>query len=132
MYETMLASLLKATWETIYMVFSASLISVTCGLVLGCLLFITAKQQSISNALLNRSLGICVNIVRSLPFIILMIMIIPLTHWIVGTSIGTNAAIVPLAIAAIPFFARVCENALAEVPYGLIEAANSMGGSTWR
>lgn len=127
MYELSLTPLLKASFETVYMVFIASFISILLGLILGTFLFITKKRYS----LVNRCLGFTVNVTRSVPFIILMISVIPLTRLLVGTTIGTNAAIVPLTIAAIPFFARVCENALAEVPNGLIEAANAMGASTW-
>lgn len=122
----------QATWETIYMVFIASLLGIIGGLVLGVLLFITGKKQALQNAWLHNGLGLIVNITRSTPFIILMICLIPLTRWLIGTSIGTNAAIVPLTIAAIPFFARVAESALQEIPYGLIEAAHAMGASTWQ
>lgn len=123
MSELALLSLLKATWETIYMVFIAGFFSILFGLFLGSVLFLTKK---------NRLLEYSINIGRSLPFIILMIALIPFTRLLVGTSIGTAAAIVPLTIAAIPFFARICENALAEVPNELIEAANAMGASTWQ
>ena len=121
---------LKATWETIYIVFISSTISIMLGAGLGILLFLTRQKQALANAKVNRTLGLIVNIARSVPFIILMISILPLTRLIVGTTIGTNAAIVPLTLAAIPFFARVCENALSEVPYGLIETANAMGANT--
>ena len=132
MYELALTPLIKATWETIYMVFVASSVSILFGLALGSCLYLTGKKQALENALIHRVLGFIVNVTRSVPFIILMISIIPLTRLIIGTTIGTNAAIVPLTIAAIPFFARVCENALTEVPYGLIEVANAMGATTWQ
>ncbi|MGB4322409.1 MAG: methionine ABC transporter permease, partial [Anaerolineaceae bacterium] len=77
-------------------------------------------------------LGVVVNLTRSLPFIILLVVLIPFTRWIAGTSIGPTAAIVPLTIAAVPFFARVTESALREVPSGLIEAAQAMGSSEWQ
>ncbi len=127
-----LFSLLKATWETIYIVFIASSLSIFLGFVVGMTLFLTQKKQSFANARINQGLGLIVNMARSMPFIILMISILPLTRLITGTTIGTNAAIVPLTLAAIPFFARVCESALAEVPYGLIETANSLGATTWQ
>lgn len=130
MYEFALSSLLKASWETVYMVFISSFLSIFIGLMLGTFLFITKKNQALENNWLNCSLGFLVNVTRSLPFIILMIGVIPLTRLLVGTTIGTNAAIVPLTIAAIPFFARVCESALEEVPAGLIETAKAMGAST--
>lgn len=121
----------KATWETIYMVFISGFISIIFGLVLGSFLFVTRKTSHKAVAWLHRSLEFSVNVTRSMPYIILMIALIPFTRLLIGTTIGTNAAIIPLTIAAIPFFARICENALAQVPYGLIEAANAMGASTW-
>lgn len=125
-------ALVKATWETVYMVFISSFFSILFGLALGAILFITGKNQQNKNSFIHRTLGLIVNVTRSVPFIILMISVIPLTRILVGTTIGINAAIIPLTIAAIPFFARVCENALAEVPSGLLEAANAMGASTWQ
>ncbi|HEX4045085.1 MAG TPA: MetQ/NlpA family ABC transporter substrate-binding protein [Gammaproteobacteria bacterium] len=123
--------LLTATWETIYMVFIASFISIICGLALGSLLFILSKKPGCLPAWCYRGLSLIMNIGRSIPFIILMIAIIPFTRFLIGTTIGTNAAVVPLTIAAIPFFARICENALAGISAGLIEAAHAMGASTW-
>ncbi len=127
-----LIPLLEATWQTIYMVFIASFISIVGGIFVGIALFITQRKQNLDNRCVNQSLGVIVNVVRSIPFIILLIALIPLTRLLVGTSIGTNAAIVPLAIAGIPFFARICESALSEVSYGLIEAAHAMGASNWQ
>lgn len=124
--------LLKATWETIYMVFIASFLSTIFGAVIGTLLYLTQENQVYANKWLNQTLGIIVNATRSIPFIILMISILPLTRLITGTTIGTNAAIVPLTLAAIPFFARIFEGALSEVPYGLIETAKAMGTNTWQ
>ncbi|MBV9576614.1 MAG: ABC transporter permease subunit, partial [Gammaproteobacteria bacterium] len=131
MSELAIFALLKATWETVYMVFIASFISIFLGLILGTFLFIAARKPK-KPAFIYSSLEMVINIVRSIPFIILMISVIPLTHFLVGTTIGTNAAIIPLTIAAVPFFARICESALAEVPSGLIEAAHAMGASTWQ
>lgn len=128
MFDLALVPLFKATWETIYMVFIASFISVFAGLLLGSFLFINKQNPRL--AWLTRTLELTINVTRSMPFIILMIALIPFTRLLIGTTIGTNAAIIPLTIAAIPFFARICENALAEVPHGLIEAANAMGAST--
>lgn len=121
-----------ATWQTLYMVFIASFIGIVFGLMLGCITFATGKHQALENKWLHRVLGLMINITRSTPFIILMICLIPLTHALIGTTIGTNAAIVPLSIAAIPFFARICENALADVPAGLFEAGHAMGVSNWQ
>tara|TARA_R110000868_G_scaffold8205_3_gene42643 strand:+ start:234122 stop:235606 length:1485 start_codon:yes stop_codon:yes gene_type:complete len=124
---TIVNLLLPALWQTLYMVFIASLISAVIGIPLGLLLFTTRKQGIIENLWINRTLGIVVNAVRSIPFIILLVAIIPLTRFIIGTTIGTAAAIVPLTLGAIPFIARIVENALVEVPYGLTEAGLSMG-----
>ncbi len=116
-----------ATQETLLMVGAATVLAVLGGLPLGILLAATAPEGILENSWLNRVLGAAVNIGRSIPFIILMVAIIPFTRRVVGTSIGTTAAIVPLTIAAIPFFARLVEGALKEVDPGVIEAAQSMG-----
>jgi D-methionine transport system substrate-binding protein len=132
MHKLLFIPLLIATWQTIYMVFIASFISVFLGLACGIVLFITKNNGLLEHKHLNRTIGFIVNITRSVPFIILLISIIPLTRLITGTSIGTNAAIVPLAIAAIPFFARITESAIAEVPISLIETANALGATPWQ
>lgn len=121
--------LLLACWQTLEMVMVACALAVLAGLPLGVLLFSTRHASLLHGKTANRLLAIIVNGVRSVPFIILMVAITPFTRWIVGTSIGTTAAIVPLTLAAIPFFARLAENALEEVPEGLIEASLSMGAS---
>ncbi|GAB4391390.1 MAG: ABC transporter permease [Gammaproteobacteria bacterium] len=122
-------ALLSATGETLYMLLVAGSVSILLGLPLGILLFCTRPQQILARPLLNRMLAAVVNALRSVPFIILLVAIIPLTRVLVGTSIGTTAAIVPLTIGAIPFVARIVENALDEVPAGLIEAGIAMGAS---
>ena len=122
-------ALLQATWETIYMVFISSALGILGGSLLGILLFVTQEPQFSKNKFVHQSVGTVVNLVRSIPFIILLISIVPLTRLIVGTSIGTNAAIVPLVLAAIPFYARICEAALSSVPKGLIEVGHAMGAS---
>lgn len=132
MYEITFFALAKATWETLLMVFFAGIISIFFGLILGCFLFIYSRHTIAENKFVYRCLGFIVNMVRSLPFIILMILLIPLTRLLMGTTIGTAAAIVPLTIAAIPFFARITETALAEVPAGLTEAGQAMGATTWQ
>ena len=124
-----LISLLVATWQTIYMVFIASFLSIAIGLFIGIALFNTRPYGFWQNTHLNRILSLIVNIGRSIPFIILMIAIIPLTRLIVGTTIGTNAAIVSLTLAAIPFYARIAEAAISEVPFGLVETATAMGAT---
>lgn len=130
MFDSMAGQLLFATGETMYMTIIASLIAILLGLPLGVFLFLSRKHQLLENKLLHQALSLIVNMGRSIPFVILMIAIIPVTRFIIGTSIGTNAAIVPLAIAATPFFARMVEGALLEISYGLIEAALAMGAST--
>ena len=121
--------LLDSFWETLAMVGSSTLIAAVAGIPLGVLLVITDRGGLLQHLALNRSLGAIVNALRSTPFIILLVALIPLTRLIVGTSIGTLAAIVPLAIAAIPFVGRLVENALREVDGGLIEAAQAMGAT---
>lgn len=121
--------LLHSTWQTIYMVFASGFIAFAVGIPLGIVLLVTRQNNLIPNKFSNQSLGMIVNIVRSVPFIILMVAIIPFTRLIVGTSIGTTAAIVPLSIAAIPFVGRMIENSLSEVAGGLIEAGQAMGAS---
>jgi len=125
-----LGLLINATWETIEMVFVSCLFAVILGLPLGVILFITRRHNLLERPMIHRALELIVNIIRSIPFIILLVAITPLTRWIVGTSIGTVAAMVPLAVSAIPFFARIVESALSEVPVGLIEASLAMGAST--
>lgn len=124
--------LIKATWQTIYMTFVSGAISIFLGLALGSVLFLTGRQQALCNKPINKAIGFIVNAIRSLPFIILLISIIPFTQLLIGTTIGTNAAIVPLTIAAIPFFARICSNAFSEVPAGILSTANALGASTWQ
>jgi D-methionine transport system permease protein len=131
MDSQLLSNLWTATLETLYMVSISSLLAAVFGLPLGLLLVITGPKGFLPNPLLNQVLGWVVNAVRSLPFIILLVAIIPLTRLIVGTTIGSTAALVPLTISAVPFFARVSETSLLEVDRGLIEAAESMGCSSW-
>ncbi len=129
MSRMILSLLYSATLETVYMVFVASLLAMLVGIPLGTLLYITRKNHILEQPLLNAVLAAIVNMTRSIPFIILMIAVIPLTRLLVGSSIGTNAAIVPLSLASMPFLARVVENALLEVNPGLIEAATAMGAT---
>lgn len=125
-------ALLFATWETIYMVLISTAVSYIIGLPLAIILVTTEKGHILENPRVNETLGTIVNAFRSVPFIILLILVIPLTRIIVGTSIGTVASIVPLSIAAIPFVARLVETSLKEIDWGLIEAALSMGANTWQ
>ncbi len=132
----MIDLLIEAFWQTGIMVGAALLIAIVIGLPVGILLMITAPGQIGANAWLNKPLGLIVNAIRSTPFIILMVAIVPFTRLVAGTSIGTSAAVVPLAIAATAFIARLFENALREVDRGLIEAAQAMGATrlqiVWR
>ena len=116
-------------WETIYMVSVSTIISVIFGTPLGIITAISEKSHIWPHQNLNRVLNLLINITRSLPFIILMIAVFPLSKLLVGKRIGTTAAIIPLAIAAIPFVARLVETSVKELAWGLIEAALSMGAS---
>jgi len=120
-----------ATLETLYMVALAGLFTFLIGLPLGVLLKIGRHDGILPLPRLNALLGAVVNVGRSLPFVVLLIALIPLTRIIVGTTLGSSAAVVPITIGAIPFFARIVENALDEVNKGRIEAIVSMGGSGW-
>ena len=132
MFAEVLPLLTKALGETIYMVVVSMAIASAIGVPLGVLLHTTAKGQILENVVLNQTVGSVVNAVRSIPFIILMVAIIPLTRFIVGSAIGTTAAIVPLVIASIPFIGRQVETSLKEVPSGLVEAAQAMGATPFQ
>lgn len=132
MSQTILYLLAEATLATLYMVAVAGIISTLVGLPLGVILYVTRKGNILQKPAFYQGLAMIVNAMRSIPFIILMIAIIPLTRALVGTSIGTTAAIVPLTLAAIPFVARVVESALLETSKGLIEAAIAMGATSWQ
>lgn len=116
-----------ATWETLYMVGIAGFIGFAVGIPMGVILHVTKKGGLLANSFINLVLGAIVNIGRSVPFLVLMVAIIPFTTFLIGKFIGTTAAIVPLTVGGIPFIARLVESALVEVPSGLIEAAQSMG-----
>lgn len=121
--------LTQGTLDTLYMVLWSALVTVVGGLPLGVLLVLTDKGGLLQNTCVNKVVGVIVNIGRSLPFLILLIALIPFTTFVVGTFIGPTAMIVPLAIGAIPFFARLVETAIREVDHGLVEAVQAMGGS---
>lgn len=129
MSAEILPLLFKALGETIYMVLVSMAISTAIGVPLGVLLHVTGKGEILDAPMVNRMVGAVVNAVRSIPFIILMVAIIPLTRLIVGSAIGTTAAMVPLVIASVPFIGRQVETSLREVPHGLIEAALAMGAT---
>ncbi|MGX1129349.1 D-methionine transport system permease protein [Streptomyces glaucescens] len=121
----------QACTETLIMVGWSTLIAVVVGLPIGVLLVLTDKGGLLQSTVLNKVIGQIVNIGRSMPFIILMVALMNFTRWVTGTTIGSEAAIVPLAIGGIPFFARLVETAVREVDHGLVEAVQSMGGNTW-
>ena len=132
MSAEMIPLLTKALGETVYMVAVSMVISSALGIPLGVLLHVTARGEILDAPAVNRSVGAVVNAIRSIPFIILMVAIIPFTRFIVGTSIGTTAAMVPLVLASIPFIGRQVETSLREVPAGLVEAALSMGATPYQ
>ncbi len=132
MSSDMIPLLTKALSETVYMVAVSMVIASIIGVPLGVLLHTTSRNQILESPVLNRVIGGIVNAVRSIPFIILMVAIIPLTRLLVRSAIGTTAAMVPLVIASIPFIGRQVETSLKEVPYGLVEAALSMGATPFQ
>ena len=117
-------------YETIYMTLASTLLGYVIGLPLGVVLIITRKGGIRENAALNQVLGVIVNILRSIPFLILMIAIIPFTRFVMGKSYGSTATIVPLTVAAFPFISRMVESSLSEVDGGVIEAAQAMGATS--
>ena len=124
--------MLQGIAETLYMTIAATAASYLLGLPMGVVLNITAPNGIRPNRAVNTVLGTIVNIIRSVPFIILLVAVIPVTRFIVGTSLGSSATIVPLVIGAAPFVARLVETSLSEVDAGVIEAGRSMGASTWQ
>ncbi len=129
MSDSLIDLLVKGTWETIVMTFVSGFFGFLIGLPTGVLLFLTRKNQILEQKVLNRILSVVVNVFRSIPFIILIVWMIPFTRAIVGTSIGVSAALVPLSIGAAPFIARLVENSLLGLPSGLIEAARALGAT---
>lgn len=132
MSESMIILLFKGAWETIIMTFVSGFFGFVIGLPTGVMLFMTRKGQVLENRGLNNTVSVIVNIFRSIPFIILIVWMIPFTRMLVGTSIGVEAALVPLSIGAAPFIARMVENSLIEVPHGLVEAARAMGATPFQ
>ncbi|AJI94086.1 methionine ABC transporter permease MetI [Yersinia ruckeri] len=132
MSEAMMWLMGRGIWETIMMTFVSGFFGFVIGLPIGVLLYITRPGQISANNKLYNCLSALVNIFRSIPFIILLVWMIPFTRMIVGTSIGLQAAIVPLTVGAAPFIARMVENALLEIPSGLVEAARAMGATPFQ
>ncbi len=133
LFSEMMADLMWTGFlETLQMTVVSTVIAIIVGVPLGVVLVVTSKNQILENYSVNHILGVIVNILRSIPFIILMVAIIPFTRLVVGTSIGTTAACVPLTIAAIPFLARLVETSIREVDSGVVEAARAMGASPYQ
>jgi len=130
MWSEMFDMFVQSFWETLVMVGISGLVGAAIGLPLGVLLYLTDRNGVLQNIAANRVMGVIVNAVRSTPFIILLVAIIPFTRLVAGSSIGTAAAVVPLTVAAAPFIARLVETALREVDPGLVEAALAMGATT--
>ena len=124
--------LLEGVLDTLYMTLAATFLSYVFGLIMGVVLVICRRDGIRPNALVYGVLDVVVNLTRSFPFLILMIAVIPFTRFLVGTTIGNNATVVPLVLAAAPFVARLVEASLLEVDDGVVEAAQSMGASTWQ
>ncbi|ATP56758.1 DL-methionine transporter permease subunit [Pedobacter ginsengisoli] len=132
MSDSMILLLFKGALETIIMTFVSGFFGFVIGLPTGVMLFLTRKGQVLENRGLNNTVSVIVNVFRSIPFIILIVWMIPFTRMLVGTSIGVEAALVPLSIGAAPFIARMVENSLIEVPHGLVEAARAMGATPFQ
>lgn len=132
MSQEIIKLMLQGIQETVFMVSVSTVIAAIIGIPLGITLVTTSKGHILENRVINSVLGTIVNIIRSIPFIILMVAIIPLTRIIAGTSIGTTAACVPLTIVAIPFLSRLVETSIREVDFGLVEAAESMGATPFQ
>lgn len=128
--NTTIMMLVKETGTTLYMTLTSTVLAYVIGLPMGIFLVITAKDGLRPNAAVYKMLDVVVNIVRSIPFLILLMLLIPFTRFVVGKSYGATATIVPLTIAAAPFIARLVESSLLEVDRGVIEAAQSMGAGT--
>ena len=129
MSEQIINLLITGTLDTLQMTIISTVMAMLLGIPLGVILVVTSKGHILENVALNKVLGAIVNATRSVPFIILMVFILPLTKMIVGTRVGTTAAIVPLVIFIAPYLARLFENSILEVNKGIIEAAQSMGAS---
>lgn len=132
MSDPVVSLLLGGLGETIFMTITSGIFGFLLGLPTGIILFLTRQGQVLENRLLNNSISVVINIFRAIPFIILIVWMIPFTRAVVGTSIGVGAALVPLSIGAAPFIARMVENSLIEVPGGLVEAARAMGATPFQ
>ena len=131
-WEKLLPTLLEATQETLYMTLWASLAAYLVGLPLGVLLVVTRKDGIMPAPTFNAVLGVVINFLRSIPFIIMLALLFPITRVVMGTAIGTKSIIFPLFVSAFPYIARMVETSLDEVDHGIIEAAQSMGSTNWQ
>jgi D-methionine transport system permease protein len=132
MTEKMIQLLITGIGETLYMVVISTVAAYVFGIPLGVIMYITDKKGICRNRVINLVVGVIINIIRSVPFLILLVAILPFTRLVVGTTIGPTATIVPLIVAAIPFVARMVESSLKEVDGGVIEAAKAMGSSNFQ
>lgn len=132
MSQEMIELLVKGTGETLYMVLVSTGFAYLIGIPLGVLVYVTDTNSICRNRGINLAVGGIINLVRSIPFLILLVAILPFTRWVVGTSIGSTATIVPLVAAAAPYVARMVESSLKEVNEGVIEAAQAMGSSAFQ
>lgn len=132
MHSTTVDLLLKGLGETVFMTLAAGILGFVIGLPAGILLFLTRKGQLLEHRLWHTILAVLVNVFRAIPFIILIVWMIPFTRLVAGTSIGVSAALVPLSIGAAPFIARLVENSLLDLPAGLVDTTRAMGAGTFQ
>lgn len=132
MSDAIVQLLIKGIGETFYMVIISTIVAYVIGIPLGVIVYITDTNGICPNRVVNLITGFIINVVRSIPFLILLVAILPFTRLVVGTTIGSTATIVPLVVAAAPFVARMVESSLKEVDPGVIEAAKAMGSSPWQ
>ena len=132
MAPDMIGLLAEGTWETLYMTLVSTVIAYIIGIPIGIILYITGEGGIRRNRAVNAVVGVIVNILRSVPFLILLVAILPFTRIVVGTTIGSTATIVPLVVAAAPYVGRMVESSLKEIDGGVIEAARAMGSSAWQ
>lgn len=132
MSQQIIDLLINGVWETLYMTIVSTAISYLIGVPIGVILYITSENGIRRNRAVNITLGVIVNILRSVPFLILLVAILPFTRFVVGTTIGSTATIVPLVVAAAPYVGRMVESSLKEIDPGVIEASRAMGSSAWQ
>lgn len=132
MSHEMISLLWQGVWETLYMTITSTALAYVIGIPLGVLVFVTSKDGICRNRPVNILFGLIINLTRSVPFLILLVAILPMTRLIVGTTIGSTATVVPLVVAAAPYVGRMVESSLKEVDAGVIEAAQAMGSSAFQ